>query len=245
MRKIILILVSSVLVVGLVFAESKKEAKQKPEPRIEKLGKVLFLEVIEENWDTFPQRFPLLFEVAIPSPIFDKNRKILKSQESEYNFLRKPKRKLLGLVNHWYKYKGVGRDRESGVTKDLYELPYKFDYEEYNWKKGKGCGLLTFFDVKTIKKMKVHIISYDITGKTKIKIIFDSDELNLILKPMEIWESKIYKKEIVPEDYIDTNFPILKRTLEHYGKLPEKIELSTKITIKNYGLVDGQVRVIP
>ena len=235
MKKIILILVGWVLISGLIFAENKKEVKQKPEPRIEKLGKVLFLEIIEENQDNIPK------ELLPPRDLREKAGLLFRIGEIKYNEKEKkvvytepphflPLRKI-----HKYEYKalvkcvlkGVGPKRDETYANNIacFELPKKIGGS-------------------------IEVISYTKDGTVKIKYKEDTLKQNISLKSGESWSSNLIKRNANPFEFLkvkDAETLAKQKGMDESSlrKLipKEGFHLSTQTKIINYGIANMDAEI--
>lgn len=224
------------------------------EPEIINIGKVLFVEIIEETRDKFNKPFEKPYYIArnLPSKAEYINGKLFISTKNN-NILLNNQNKNKLVSNYWRKYMGVGRSGEYCHTKEVNELPYKYVFDYYDLKEGKDFfGLGSFHEINAVKLININILSYDSEGNLKLNIIMDSDEFNLTLKPMETWKSGLYTTFINPKEYMykytaKEYLPridkIIRKLKWDGNMLPESVMFSTKIIVKNYGLVEGEKRV--
>jgi hypothetical protein len=252
--KLFLIIVVTVISIKVIAGETLS-VNIKPEANIDKVWKVLYLEIIEENWDSLKPDFNRLkaykrnanynLDITDLSKIgdcrFNITTRSLLLKEPSFRLKVYPKDFIYkGIANYFERNNGRGRIDVRGGAYRLFNLPYKIEYQENLHDK----TYVELFEIKGMIKSSIEVISFNKDGTVIINYQDDNSKDIISLKPNESWESNVCKRTIKPKLYLPEYGRLSKEkpeSMDLSNVIPEEVEFSSQMKIQNYGIVDMEI----
>ncbi len=234
MRKILIILGVLILTTGMGISEAKEkisgEEKEEKEIKTEYLGEILFLQVIEENWDNLTKK-PRRYETVRSSYNVDVTKKDLNKWGNIKYYPEKQKVILSygysrGVLNRFYKkykfnklakyivrFNGTGHQGigDRGIWVEVEdaegEIQTKDTIFKHSDKRTVSDPVSPYRVLNALggyENINIEIISFEENEIVKVKCEINNDSQTITLKPGEKWESKMIERTINYDKYFES-----------------------------------------